>query len=81
MDGIISAEIVPPKCNHCPVGAGSKVARIARKMEGDEIPPGLVIQGIVKMGKLGNLAIKKYTRPCISATSSDINQEYLFGTG
>lgn len=76
-----SAEIVSPKCNHCCVGAGRIVERIARKMEGDEIPTGLVIQGIMKMGKLGNLAFKKYTRPCISATSSDIDQECLFGTG
>lgn len=76
-----SAEIASPKCNHCCVGAGRIVERIARKMEGDEIPTGLVIQGIMKMGKLGNLAFKKYTRPCISATSSDIDQECLFGTG
>lgn len=55
--------------------------RITRKVEGDEIPTGLVIQGIMKVGKLGNLAFKKYTRPYISVTSSDINQEYLFGTG
>lgn len=50
-------------------------------MEGNETPVGLIIQGIMKMEKLGNLAFKKYARPYILATSSDINQEYLFGTG
>lgn len=73
--------MVSPKRNHCHAGAGRNVERIARKMEGDEIPTGLVVQGIMKMGKPGSLAFKKYTRPYISATSSDINREYLFGTG
>lgn len=75
-----SAEIVSPKYIHCRhAGTGRNVERIIRKMEGEEIPTGLVIQGTMKMGKPGNLAFKKYTRPYISATSSGITQEYLSG--